>query len=168
VKLNLGAGIHRPKGYHTVDLHHADTVMSVADFPWPWADDSVSEILASHVLEHVDRHAAIAVLAECWRVLRPGGVLRLAVPDFDIFADGIVTGDWQALRGYPYTDANYFFGGNPEQELLDAQKHKYAYTFENLAWKLREVGFILVTRRGPCELDNLAYAPISLYVDALK
>jgi predicted SAM-dependent methyltransferase len=168
MKLNLGAGTHRPPGYHTVDLHHADTVMSVAEFPWPWADATVTEILASHLLEHLDRHTGVGFLAECWRVLVPGGVLRLAVPDFDVFADCIVTRDWTPLAGYRYTDANYFFGGNPEQELLTAQMHRYAYTFENLAYKLRDLGFFMVTRRGPCDLDNKAYHAISLYVDALK
>jgi SAM-dependent methyltransferase len=168
MKLNLGAGTHRPPGFFTVDLHHADLVRSVTEIPWPFESDSVSEILASHLLEHLDRHTALAFLVECWRVLRPGGVLRLAVPDYDIFADCLVSGDWAPIQGYRWRDANYFFGGDPAIELLPAQMHKYAYTFENLAWKLRDVGFFMVTRRGPCELDNLTYAPISLYLDALK
>jgi predicted SAM-dependent methyltransferase len=47
----------------------------------PHGDGSVDAIYASHMLEHLDRIEARAVLAECRRVLRPGGVLRLAVPD---------------------------------------------------------------------------------------
>jgi hypothetical protein len=167
VKLNLGAGIHRPQGFHTVDLHHADTVMSLTDFPWPWADGSVSEILASHVLEHFDRHTGLVFLTECWRLLRPDGVLRLAVPDYDLFADCQVSGDWGPIQGYGWRDANHFFGGDATEERLH-YRHRYAYTFENLAYKLREVGFFMVTRRGPCELDNSQYAPISLYLDALR
>lgn len=38
-------------------------------------------IYSSHMLEHLDRAEAQSFLAECRRVLRPGGILRLAVPD---------------------------------------------------------------------------------------
>jgi predicted SAM-dependent methyltransferase len=48
----------------------------------PLADGSASLIYASHVLEHFDRHTYQAVLEEWFRVLRPGGILRLSVPDF--------------------------------------------------------------------------------------
>lgn len=49
--------------------------------PLPFSDNSVSAIYASHVLEHLYRNQAIALLSECERVLKPGGVLRLVVPD---------------------------------------------------------------------------------------
>lgn len=46
------------------------------------ADATVSLIYASHVLEHFGRFQYTSVLAEWCRVLKPDGVLRLAVPDF--------------------------------------------------------------------------------------
>lgn len=52
----------------------------------PFADGQVQACYASHVLEHLSRHQARTLLAECWRVLRPGGVLRLAVPDLETLA----------------------------------------------------------------------------------
>ncbi|MBI3902362.1 MAG: methyltransferase domain-containing protein [Nitrosomonadales bacterium] len=45
-------------------------------------DASVSLIYASHVLEHFGRNEYKAVLEEWFRVLKPGGILRLSVPDF--------------------------------------------------------------------------------------
>ncbi|MBI3481088.1 MAG: methyltransferase domain-containing protein [Nitrosomonadales bacterium] len=59
---------------------HVDIVGPVERLPM--SDDSVSLIYASHVLEHFGRYAYKAVLKEWFRVLRPGGVLRLSVPDF--------------------------------------------------------------------------------------
>lgn len=47
----------------------------------PHDDGSVDAIYASHMLEHLDRVEARAFLAECRRVLRPAGILRLAVPN---------------------------------------------------------------------------------------
>jgi SAM-dependent methyltransferase len=57
-------------------IRHADAARRI-----PHRDGSVDAIYASHMLEHLDRIEARAFLAECRRVLRPGGVLRLAVPD---------------------------------------------------------------------------------------
>ena len=45
------------------------------------APERVDAIYASHMLEHLDRAEARSFLAECRRVLKPGGILRLAVPD---------------------------------------------------------------------------------------
>ena len=57
-------------------------------FLLPFEDNSVDLIYASHLLEYFDREEAVEVLSEWRRVLKyppggPGGVLRLAVPDFE-------------------------------------------------------------------------------------
>lgn len=52
----------------------------------PWPDASVDAVYSSHVLEHIDRDQAGGFLAESLRVLRPGGVIRVVVPDFERLA----------------------------------------------------------------------------------
>jgi ubiquinone/menaquinone biosynthesis C-methylase UbiE len=49
----------------------------------PFADASVEAVYHSHVLEHLDRPVAAAFLRDVYRVLKPGGVHRMAVPDFE-------------------------------------------------------------------------------------
>jgi len=51
-----------------------------------FGDDTVDEIYASHVLEYFSRSEATDVLKEWNRVLKPGGILRLSVPDFHMIA----------------------------------------------------------------------------------
>ena len=53
----------------------------------PAPDDSVDAVYHSHVLEHIDREIAPVFLRECLRVLRPGGVLRVVVPDLEKSAE---------------------------------------------------------------------------------
>lgn len=48
----------------------------------PFKDNTYDLVYASHVLEYFDQEQAVKVLTEWMRVLKPGGVLRLAVPDF--------------------------------------------------------------------------------------
>jgi ubiquinone/menaquinone biosynthesis C-methylase UbiE len=83
-KLHLGCGAAVIPGFFHIDAlpgPHIDQVGRVDVLPLV-ADGSVELIYASHVLEHFGRYEYPAVLAEWLRVLQPGGVLRLAVPDF--------------------------------------------------------------------------------------
>jgi predicted SAM-dependent methyltransferase len=52
----------------------------------PFADQSVSCIYSSHTFEHFSWAESLAVAKECFRVLRPGGVLRVVVPDLQLIA----------------------------------------------------------------------------------
>jgi SAM-dependent methyltransferase len=49
----------------------------------PFPDNSVDMVYHSHVLEHLDRDVARGFVRECARVLRPGGLIRVVVPDFE-------------------------------------------------------------------------------------
>ena len=83
-KIELGGGPHPLSGYLHVDADwhssHLEAIAGAADLPFP--DDFAEEIVAIHLLEHVHPTAVAATLAEWRRVLRPGGVLQVHVPDF--------------------------------------------------------------------------------------
>jgi SAM-dependent methyltransferase len=49
----------------------------------PFADQTFDVVYHCHLLEHIDREAAPGFLCECYRVLRPGGILRVVVPDLE-------------------------------------------------------------------------------------
>jgi len=52
---------------------------------WPWPDNSVDGIASHHCFEHFDAVDLQEVLKECYRILKPGGVLRCSVPDASYF-----------------------------------------------------------------------------------
>lgn len=60
--------------------------------PLPWPDDSVDFIYSSHTLEHLRREDGEQLLHECHRVLKPGGVLRVVVPDLRSCVDAYLEG----------------------------------------------------------------------------
>jgi predicted SAM-dependent methyltransferase len=83
MKLHLGCGSRYIAGFVHVDAQPAPHVDIVGPVELLRMDnDSASLIYASHVLEHFGRYAYMAVLKEWFRVLKPGGILRLSVPDF--------------------------------------------------------------------------------------
>ena len=84
LKLHIGCGKRHIPGFVNIDIldaPHVDHCCSV-DALHAFATEEVSLIYASHVLEHFGRYEVEGVLREWHRVLVPGGILRMAVPDF--------------------------------------------------------------------------------------
>lgn len=65
--------------------------------PWPIANSELKLLFTSHTLEHLNNEVAMHVLRECYRVLAPGGILRVVVPD-------ITTAYW----AYRLKDRQYY------------------------------------------------------------
>ncbi len=83
LKLNLGCGQNLLAGYVNVDKHGSpDVKHDLEVFPWPWATSSVDEVVLNHVLEHLGATADvfIGIMKELYRVCRPEGIVRIAVP----------------------------------------------------------------------------------------
>lgn len=85
MRLNLGCGTDVRSGYVNVDMRRlpgVDVVHDLLSFPWPFLDSSADEVLMLDFFEHIPYRRNAAVLDEAWRVLSPGGVLVVQVPDF--------------------------------------------------------------------------------------
>lgn len=85
LKLNIGAGFRRLDGYVSVDSFpgcEPDVLWDLERTPWPFANNSVDEIFAFHVLEHIGQTPAtfFAVIREIYRVVRHGGTIAAVVP----------------------------------------------------------------------------------------
>ena len=83
MKLNLGAGETYLDGYVNVDWNSiiaVDVTHDLNKLPYPFESNSFDEILASHVLEHLDR--PFSIMTELHRILKPNGLLHIKVPHF--------------------------------------------------------------------------------------
>jgi len=97
MKLNLGCGDRPLKGYINIDNRPGVGDVNEDVFTLPsFSPQSVEEIAASHVLEHASYDRTHAVLQRWHELLVPGGILHVAVPDFDKvlikFHPGYLTG----------------------------------------------------------------------------
>ena len=84
MKLNLGSGKKKKEGYLGVDIRKLENVDIVADLtkiPYPFQVDSVDEIFMEEFLEHISWREVFKVLKECWRILKPNGILSISSPD---------------------------------------------------------------------------------------
>jgi predicted SAM-dependent methyltransferase len=94
MKLHLGCGPRFIPGFVHIDIlkHPRVDVVAAVDDLFMIPDNSADLIYACHVLEHFNRTRRGRVLQEWRRVLKPGGVLRVAVPDFEACARLYVEG----------------------------------------------------------------------------
>lgn len=85
MKLHLGCGSKILSEYINVDVrqlpgvHIATSIDNLSMF----ADESADIIYCCHVLEHLSRHKVQSALKEWYRVLKPGGKVRISVPNFE-------------------------------------------------------------------------------------
>lgn len=104
IRLNLGCGNDIRTGYINIDFEHhegVDMVLDLNQYKLPFGDNTVDEIILFHVLEHLtDRYRFIK---ECWRVLKPDGILHIKLP-----AKWIELGhqSWEHRKDYFYTVTN--------------------------------------------------------------
>jgi SAM-dependent methyltransferase len=114
IRLNLGSSDATLSGFTNVDILPGPGIL-VADLmkSWPWADDSVDYVRASHVIEHLPDK--IFTMNELWRVLRPGSRADIAVPTTDgpgAFQDPTHVSFWNRRsflyyeHGSPYRESN--------------------------------------------------------------
>jgi SAM-dependent methyltransferase len=86
-KLNLGCGevYITSNDWINVDYVSSDTYVQTANLleVLPFESNSISLVYSSHFLEHIPLHQVPSFLRECHRVLEPGGVIRLVLPDFE-------------------------------------------------------------------------------------
>ena len=81
MKLNLGCGREIKEGYINADMSRHDGVDVVWDLnvlPLPFKDNSVDEILCSHILEHLINPYPLVL--DIYRVLKPGGLFHCKLP----------------------------------------------------------------------------------------
>ncbi len=128
-KLNLGCGAVEIDGYVNLDIQKGE---DQAAYPLMIEENSCDEIRASHLLEHFGYEETAAVLADWVSKLKPGGILKIAVPDFDKIID-YFKDKW--LEN-PKLGEAYLLGGHVDEN----DHHKAIFTREKLMQQMQDAG----------------------------
>ena len=139
LNIEIGSGNYPREGYYHFDIRanlpDLDCQADIRDLPLK--DNSIDEILAIQALEHVAYQETTKVLIEMRRVLRPGGMVKIYVPDLKLIARQILNNeiDFAIL-------ITWIYGGG---QGFAEDFHKAGFTREYLSKLLCETGFNIET-----------------------
>jgi SAM-dependent methyltransferase len=107
--LNLGCGERFHPEWVNLDLHPANPSVQEWDLQkdLPFPDGSFDVVYHSHVLEHFSKGEGLKFLKRCWRVLRPNGIIRVAIPDLEQIARLYLEALEKSVAGDPIWQARY-------------------------------------------------------------
>lgn len=151
MKYNLGSGEHPLDGYINIDRKQGGEA-----FPLDIPDDSADEIRASHVLEHFEHGMTERIVKHWASKLKPGGVLKIAVPDFDVIAKAYLEGSEAPIEGY-------VMGGQVD----DDDFHKSLFNAGTLTEHFRAANLTDIAR-WDSDAPDCSRLPISLNLRAVK
>jgi predicted SAM-dependent methyltransferase len=181
--VNVGCGRHGKAGWVNVDSVAGPGVTCVYDCRKriPLTSGTAKAVFTEHLLEHLEYgEEAPIFLAECHRIMEPGAVIRIVVPDGRKYIRAYHGDDWDYLRAFSPLAA----GRHPEDTTLmeivnehfrQAGQHRFSYDYETLARLLRRSGFDAivesefgVSRMREIAIDSPDRATESLYVEAVR
>lgn len=144
LRLNVGAGSRRPDGYFNVDIQEnpealkkLDAVGHVKSIPLP--DGCAKELMAIHLWEHLYRWECDEVITEWKRLLRPGGLLVLEMPDMIKFCKNILEG---RMKGGKHPDQLGMWAAWGDPRTQDPHmNHKWGWSPETMGHYLKSHGF---------------------------
>ena len=139
MKLHIGCGKRNLPGWKHFDIRKIDAhidFVGKADDLSQFADDSIEEIYACHLLEHFGRHEVDKVLVEWNRVLVKSGVIHIAVPDFEAVMEYYSEEhNLQKILGFLYGGQDYAYN-----------YHYMAFDYKYLKERLEAAGFEKIER----------------------
>jgi SAM-dependent methyltransferase len=172
LQFQLGSGKTPKSGWVNIDL-----VGDPVDLAWncerrlPFGDATVDALFHEHLLEHLPLKSGLDLTLECYRLLKPGGILRVGVPDVA-----------RLLRSWLDQPSDFVESVRPGrptpflavQEVFYCCGHRTMYDFETLALLCRAAGFEMIEQRdfgdsrlSPCP-DSEHRRSGTLYVEAVK
>ena len=152
MRLNLGSGDLLLDDYANLDGKRGDKI-----YPLDGLDDGCcDEVRASHVLEHFSHREVLNVIREWTRVLKPGGLLKLAVPDFHYIATQYLAGDTDHTIGWT-------MGGH-----VDEWDHHGALFDEGCLSTMMETAGLVEIDHWESDAQDCSSLPVSLNLQGWK
>lgn len=163
-RLQLGSGANPYAGWLNTDVvnykHDPNVVYMDATRRFPLPDAAFDSVFAEHMLEHVTYAQGQHVLRECFRVLRPGGRIRIATPSLDRLRD--LYGErsdlqqryirWSVDTFQPHADA--YLPGFVVNNMFWNFEHRFVYDGETLRHALTGAGFTDIREYAVGESDD--------------
>lgn len=159
-KLQIGTGFNVLNGWLNTDYDPAsDEVYRMdATRPFPLPANSFDYVFSEHMIEHIPFPSGVVMLNECFRILKPGGRIRISTPDLQFLVDLYGERKTELQRKYIDWSAKTFIDWAPRpsetyviNNYVRSWGHQFIYDRETLRNLLQSCGFLDVEI---CELGR--------------
>lgn len=154
LKLQIGSSDNIAEGWLNTDILIRRPGLAYLDAakPFPIPSNTLDYIYSEHLIEHLSFTEGQNMLEESFRVLKPGGKIRIACPDFDFLIDLCRGKKTSIQKEYiKWVTVNLINWTNEEEDVIvinnffQSWGHRFIYNFTRLSKNLTEAGFIDVT-----------------------
>ncbi len=111
---------------------------------FPWEDETVDVVYASHIVEHFSKEEGLRLLKECHRIIKSNGIIRIVVPDLKVLVDRYIAG---TLRSDDFVEKLGVLYESRQSRIKDFLStlmqfpHKCMYDTSNMISVLDSIGF---------------------------
>lgn len=164
-KLHLGCGYNELEGWLNTDLKPtSDKIAHLnATLPFPFSDGQFDYVFSEHMIEHITYPQGSRMLAECFRVLRPGGKIRVSTPDLQFVIDLHREDRNDLQERYLRFATERYLDSPPSAEsafvinhFVRAWHHEFIYDKKTLRMSLGNAGFTDLQECGLNESEDEA------------
>lgn len=177
--LNLGCGLVHHPGFVNADFYRLHNIFINRERAPDWMidltrglncrDNYWDGIFLEHVNEHLTYEQNLKLLEECFRILKPGGIIRISLPSLEKYLD------WDSLRKFEPKMNRYHSLPEALSNLTQCHGHKSIWDFKLLSELLGSLGFISINRSSfrasklkHLNVDAPSHQWESLYIEAEK
>lgn len=166
-KLHLGAGNHELDDWLNSDIYpvSANVLHFDASMSFPFPDNTFAFIFSEHMIEHLSYRDGVNMLSECFRVLSPGGVIRVSTPDFNFLLDIYRNPTSSLHRDYiawqlEWINRDDIAAAPSDQPIFVVNNfvrdwgHEFIYDSAALRLALDSAGFVEITSRAMNESEH--------------
>ena len=155
-KLHIGCGPNVLHGWLNSDYYpqSAQILHLDATEPFPFKNDEFDYVFSEHMIEHITYSQGSHMLAECHRVLKPTGKVRIATPDLSFLIDLYGSDKSDLQKDYIKWATNRFISTAPYYEdtfvinnFVRDWGHKFIYDEKTLRYSLEKAGFTGIVKR---------------------
>jgi predicted SAM-dependent methyltransferase len=156
-KLQVGSGLNRLDGWLNTDIFAKKGIAFLdARKRFPFNDWTFDYVFCEHLIEHLEYRLGVGFIRECFRVLKPGGKIRISTPDLRFLIELYNENKTDVQTSYIRNAVDTFL---PEigiyqdtfviNNFFKGWGHKFIYDFKTLNDLLVKSGFVNVTRQEP-------------------
>jgi len=158
--LNIGCGSNQLSGWLNTDFtpDSDDVIFMDATQKFPLESNSFDYIFSEHMIEHIPYDKAEEMLKECYRVIKPGGRIRISTPDLNKLTGLLTDNKTKDQINYTNWFTDKFIPGITDKitsetfvinKMVREWGHQFIYDEKTLSNAMQEVGFENIEKESP-------------------